>query len=245
MSSTPWFIAPVEAWTDSEVTLPVDESHHALKVMRVTPPDVIVVTDGHGKVARCAAARVDGGRLVAEVLEVDERRPLKPQIVVYQGAAKGQKIDGVVERLAELGVAEVWVYESSRSVVKWDEAKNAKLGERWRAIARSAAKQSRSPFVMKTGSGLSWTELQRRITKEPHSVVLWEEASFPLRTALVGTTERVALVVGPEGGLDRSEAESLADAGAQLVSLGPQILRTENAAVVTVSALQFHYGLLG
>lgn len=245
MSSTPWFVAGPEDWTETEVTLPTDESHHALKVMRVSVPDVIVVTDGRGKVARCAAARTDGERLVAEILEVDERRPLKPRIVVYQGAAKGQKIDGIVERLAELGVTEVWVYESSRSVVKWDDQKVAKLGDRWRSIARSAAKQSRSPYIMETGGGLSWTELQRRIAKEPNAVVLWEEASFPLRTALVGTTDRVALIVGPEGGLDRSEAEALADAGAQLVSLGPQILRTENAAVVTTAALQYHYGLIG
>ncbi|MEA2451664.1 MAG: rRNA (uracil1498-N3)-methyltransferase [Actinomycetota bacterium] len=245
MSSTPWFIAAPESWTDAEVTLPADESHHALKVMRVSPPDVVVVTDGRGRVARCAASRVNGDRLVAEILEVEERRPLKPRLVVYQGAAKGQKIDGIVERLAELGVAEVWVYESSRSVVRWDESKVAKLGDRWRAIARSAAKQSRSAFVLEAGGGVSWTELLRRVAKEPHAVVLWEDASLPLRTALVGTTDRVALIVGPEGGLERTEAEALADAGAQLVSLGPQILRTENAAVVTVAALQFHYGLLG
>jgi 16S rRNA (uracil1498-N3)-methyltransferase len=213
--------------------------------MRVSPPDVVVVTDGRGRVARCAASRVNGDRLVAEILEVEERRPLKPRLVVYQGAAKGQKIDGIVERLAELGVAEVWVYESSRSVVRWDESKVAKLGDRWRAIARSAAKQSRSAFVLEAGGGVSWTELLRRVAKEPHAVVLWEDASLPLRTALVGTTDRVALIVGPEGGLERTEAEALADAGAQLVSLGPQILRTENAAVVTVAALQFHYGLLG
>src|SRR5688572_16532926 len=171
--------------------------------MRVSAPDVIVVSNGRGRVARCAVARTDGERLVAEILEVDDRRPIKPRIVVYQGAAKGQKIDGIVERLAELGVAEVWVYESSRSIVKWDDAKVAKLGDRWRSIARSAAKQSRNPFVVETGGGLSWTELKRRIAKEPHAVVLWEDASFPLRTALVGTTDRVALVVGPEGGLDR------------------------------------------
>jgi 16S rRNA (uracil1498-N3)-methyltransferase len=55
----------------------------------------------------------------------------------------------------------------------------------------------------------------------------------------------VALVVGPEGGLDRDEAEALADAGAQLVSLGPRIVRTENAALVAASALFFHYGVIG
>ena len=68
---------------------------------------------------------------------------------------------------------------------------------------------------------------------------------MPLRTSLMGMVDRVALVVGPEGGFAREEAEALADAGAQLVSLGPRILRTENAAVVAASVLLFHYGLIG
>jgi 16S rRNA (uracil1498-N3)-methyltransferase len=75
--------------------------------------------------------------------------------------------------------------------------------------------------------------------------VLWEEATLPLRTALLRGVERAAVLVGPEGGLDPGEAEALADAGAQLVSLGPRILRTENAALVAVAALQFHYGAIG
>ena len=245
MSSTPWFIAPPAAWTEGHVTLPPDESRHARTVLRVSPPDVIAVTDGQGRVARCAVARVDDERVVGEILEVEERRAPTPRVAVYQGAAKGQKIDGVIERLAELGVAETWVYESARSVVRWDQAKVAKLADRWGSIARSAAKQSRSPFLLTAGAGLSWTELVRRVAGESNAVVLWEEASLPLRTALVGRTDRVALVVGPEGGLERSEAEALADAGAQLVSLGPQILRTENAAVVTTAAVLFHYGLIG
>lgn len=244
MTSTPWFVAP-DGWSETEVTLPEDESHHALKVLRVTPPDVVTVTDGKGRVARCAAARIEDGALVAEILESDQRRPLKPHIVVYQGAAKGSKVDDVVERLAELGVAETWVYESARTVVKWDAERVGKLTDRWRSIARSAAKQSRNPYVMDVGGGLSWTELARRIAKEPAAVVLWEDASLPLRTALIEGSDRVALVVGPEGGLERAEAEALADSGGQLVSLGPHILRTENAAVVTVAAVLFHFGLIG
>jgi 16S rRNA (uracil1498-N3)-methyltransferase len=241
----PWFFAPPEAWSENEVVLPADESHHATKVMRISPPDVITVTDGRGTVARCAASRIDGSHLIAEVLERDEKRRARPEIVVYQGAAKGNKLDDIVERLAELGVAELWAYESQRSVVKWKEEKVARAAERWAGIARSAAKQSRNPYALHAGAGLSFSELVRRVAQEPFAVVLWEEASLPLRTSLSGLTDRVALIVGPEGGLSRDEAEALADAGAQLTSLGPTILRTENAPVVAVSALLFHYGLIG
>lgn len=225
--------------------MPRDESHHALKVLRVSPPDVVTVTDGRGVVARCAAVRVEGDLLVAEVLErVVHRRP-RPELVVYQGAAKGAKADEVVEKLAELGVAEARVYESKRSVARWDDAKVARLNERWEAITRSAAKQSRNPFVTYAVAGLSWSQVVDEIGREPLPVVLWEEATLPLRTALLDGVERIAFVVGPEGGLEPAEAEALATAGAQLVSLGPHILRTENAALVTAAAVLFRYGVIG
>ena len=241
----PWFLAPEAQWSDDEIVLPAAESHHALHVLRIAAPDVITVTDGRGSVARCAVSREEGGRVVAEILERDEARRLNPEVVVYQGAAKAGKVDGVIERLAELGVAETWVYESERAVVKWDGEKMRKHTDRWRAIAMSTAKQSRNPYLLHAGGGLSWTELQRRVAKEDVAVVLWEEASLPFRTALVEPADRVALVVGPEGGLSRNEAEQLADSGGQLVSLGPRILRTENAPIVAVSALLYHYGLIG
>jgi 16S rRNA (uracil1498-N3)-methyltransferase len=182
--------------------------------------------------------------VIAEVLQSEDRPRLRPELVVYQGAAKGTKLDSTIERLAELGVAEVWAFRSRRSVIEWDDKKVEKLDQRWDAIARSAAKQSRNPFFLKAGAGLSWKQLLKKVDEEPFAVTLWEEASLPLRTALEHA-DRVAIVVGPEGGFDREEAEALADAGAPLLSLGPQILRTENAALVATSALMYHYGLIG
>ena len=245
MKQAPWFIAPPEEWSEREVRLPPDESHHALRVMRITPPDVITVTDGKGTVARAAASRLDDDLLIAEVLERETRRRPKPELVVYQGSPKGSKADDVVERLAELGVTELAFFESQRAVARWSADKVAKASARWGQRARSASKQSRNPFLMSAAGGLSWTELLRRVAKEAFTIVLWEEASLPMRTALSGVADRIALVVGPEGGLTREEAESLADAGGQLVSLGPTIYRTENAPVVAASALLYHYGLIG
>ena len=240
-----WFMAPPDCWDASTVRLERDESHHALDVLKVAPPDVITVTDGCGRVARCAARGVVDGRLEADVLQVDEARRLTPEIAVYQGVAKGRKLDGALERLAELGISEFWAYSSQRSVAEWDKDKVDKVTTRWRSIARAATKQARSAYLTNVGGVLSWTELARRLAREEYSVVLWEEASLPLRTALVGGAKRIALVIGPEGGLARAEAEALADAGAQLVSLGPRIFRTENASVVAASSLLYHYGLIG
>lgn len=243
--SPPWFVAPPDHWAEGTVRLDRDESHHAIDVLKVEPPDMITVTDGAGRVARCAVRQVENGHLVADILQVDEHRALTPKIAVYQGAAKGRKLDDTVEKLAEMGAAHFCAYNSNRSVANWDKQKVDKVTNRWRSIARAATKVARSPFTMEIGGVLSWTEMVRRIAREEYTVVLWEEASLPLRTALNGGGSRVALVVGPEGGLARAEAEALADAGAQLVSLGPRIFRTENASVVATASLLYHYGLIG
>ncbi|MGH2756130.1 MAG: RsmE family RNA methyltransferase [Actinomycetota bacterium] len=245
MSNDPWFHAAPERWARDEIVLPPDESHHAARVVRVAPPDVITVTDGAGRVARAAVRHVEAERVLVEVLDEEVRPRLRPEIVVYQGAAKSGKLDDVVERLAELGVAEMWAFESERTVARWDPAKVSRLGDRWRAVARSAGKQSHNPYFLKAGAGVSWTELLRRVAKEPLGLTMWEGASLPMRTALLEQADRVAIVVGPEGGLTKDEAAALADSGAPLVSLGPRILRTENASIVAATALLFHYGLIG
>lgn len=245
MSAPQWFVVPRSGWSNEFISFPPDEAHHALRVLRVSVPDVVTVSDGRGVLARCAVESIEADRLVVRILETEELRVPKPRLVVYQGAAKGRKVDEVIDRLAEIGVAETWVYESRRAVVDWDKAKWIKLHDRWRSIARSAAKQSRSPFLLDVGGGLSWPELLRHVAREPLAIALWEEASLPLRSGLVPDIDRLAVIVGPEGGLEREEAEALADSGAQLLSLGPRILRTEVAPVVAASALMWHYGLIG
>nr|MBA2725251.1 16S rRNA (uracil(1498)-N(3))-methyltransferase [Actinomycetota bacterium] len=224
-----WFYAPRGAWSPEEVILPPEESHHLTRVLRVSPPDMITVTDGEGTVARCSVRSVNTPNVIAEVLERTEALPPKPRVAIYQGTAKGNKLDDAVEKLAELGVAEMRVFSSRRAVARWDDNKVQKLNERWTAIARSAGKQSRNPFFMQASAGLSFDALLAQVSSESLAVVLWEEATLPLRTVLERHADRVALVIGPEGGLDRDETEALADAGAPLVSLGPQILRAENA----------------
>ena len=240
-----WFLAAPERWAGDEVTLDPNESHHATRVLRAAPPDVITVIDGNGLVARCSIARIEKDCVVAEVLERDRVPAPVPSLGVYQGAAKGHKNDEAIERLAELGVSDVTVFASARSVVRWDEEKQGRLSERWGSIAVSAAKQSKNAHVMRTRGVVDMDSLIHSVSNEPLAVVLWEEAGLPLRVALERDARRIALVVGPEGGFERSEAEALADAGAQLVSLGPRIFRTENAAAFASSAVMYHYGTLG
>ena len=241
----PWFIAPLDDAGDGRVTLDALESHHAVRVLRVMTSDPITVTDGQGTAARCVVTDIAGGTVVARVLETTTFRQDRPQLVVYQGAAKGKKLDDVVGQLAQIGVTRLSVFRSSRSVARWDPEKERRLVDRWTTIARSAAKQSRSAFIMETGGLLDWRRFVAEIAREPHALVPWEGADEPLRDHLSDRAERIALVIGPEGGLGTDEAEALRAAGGRLVSLGPRILRTELAPVAAATAVLYHYGRLG
>lgn len=245
MHGVVWFLADKTRWDGDAVVLDQNESHHAIRVLRAEPPDVITIADGEGTVARCAISSVAGGTVTATVLERREVARPVPEICVYQGAAKGSKNDDVVERLAELGVSELRMFTSARSVVKWDEAKRRRLEGRWAELTRSAAKQSRNAYLMAAGFTDDWRSMLDELAREDSVVVLWEQASIPLRAALIDGARRLTLVVGPEGGFEQREVEELAEAGAQVASLGPTILRTENAAMVACSAAMYHYGTIG
>jgi 16S rRNA (uracil1498-N3)-methyltransferase len=243
--AAPWFIASLDSAADGELMLDAAESHHALRVLRIGPSDPITVTDGRGGIARGVVSTIDDGRVVVRVLDTVTRPRPRPGLVVYQGAAKGKKLDDVVGSLAQLGVVRLSAYRSARSVVRWDADKDRRLVERWTTIAHSAAKQSRSPFVTEIGPLLQWNDLVADIAREPLALVLWEGAGVPLREALADAAARIALVIGPEGGLDGDEAGALRAAGGRLVSLGPSILRTELAPVAAAAAVLYHYRRLG
>ena len=242
MRSAPWLFADPPTSDTAVVTLSEEESRHA-RVLRLEPGDEVCLTDGQGAVSR-GSITADGSRVVVTVRETRRLDRSPTQVVVYQGAAKGNKIDDLVERLAQVGVAEMHVFFSGRAVVRWDDRKRRALTRRWQARARSAAKQSRNPWAMTAGPPMSWKGLLTAVAAEPCAFTLWEGADRGLREHLK-TASRIALVIGPEGGFDASEAEQLAGVGAIPVSLGPRILRTENAALVAASAILFHLGEIG
>ena len=224
--------------------LPPQESHHAAHVLRLRAGDEVIVVDGCGRRAWCVLGDTSSEAVVARVNAVTRDQRVRPDVAVYQGAAKGTKVDLVTERLAALGVAELRVFSSQRSVVVWTEDKRRRLQSRWAAVAVAAAKQSRNAWVMATGAPLTWPQVVDAAGREPHCLVLWEDAREPLRAAL-RPAERVALIVGPEGGFAPEEVDELAAAGASSVSLGPRILRTEDAAMVAAAGVLWHFEAIG
>lgn len=221
-----------------------DDAKHA-RVLRIAPGEHIAVVDATSDYFECEVTEASRDGMfvkIASKLDSEER----PSVVLVQGLAKGEKMDVVVRHATELGVAGIIPLECERSVVKLDQKKAAARTQRWRAIGKSAAMQSGQPHLVEISEPTSLKGACDVLSNASAVLVCWEEADLTrtLKSALdraladCGCSDvrdaRVAVVVGPEGGLTQREVDAFLECNsrASMVTLGPSILRTETAGIV-------------
>lgn len=237
---TPHFFVRPEAVTEDCALLDDSDTRHLVVVLRAQVGDAVSVSDGAGTVWNGAyAGRRDGK---AQITVRDRRRVPRtvPSVTVVHALPRQRKLDEVVQRLTELGVDRVVPVHSERSQVRLDGRRADKALQRWRAVALAAAKQSRRAFLPVVDEIGDWSTAFATATS---GVVCWEESHVPLRSALeaAGAGDPFVVAVGPEGGLSAGEVDAT---GLPHGSLGATVLRTETAAVVAVSAVRYHLGLM-
>jgi len=207
-----------------------EQARQIATVLRLQPGERIVLvadrTEHEVELQAVAPAQVTG-RVVA-------RRPVATELAWRLTLAvpvlKGDRSEEVVEAASQLGVSRFVPFVSSRSVVR--ELSAAKR-ERWAKIAREAAETAHRAVVPAIDELVEWQQLFLAVE---HAVVLWEEMTEPHLLDAAATGD-VALVVGPEGGLDENEIGLARGRGATIASLGRRILRAETAAIAAVAML--------
>jgi len=243
------FFLPKERIQDQRGTIVGEELAHLRKVLRLGPGDQLTVFDDtgweHEAVIRAFSA--DRG-------DVDILRSYRPeresslQITLALGLTKGEKTDFVIEKATELGVQTLVPFTSTYTVPKLNDRKIETRTERWQRIALSAAKQSGRTLVPKVLTLCEFGDLMKQPETDTLKLLCWErEGQLTLRQ--VYDTERnvraILLVIGPEGGFSFTEADNAQQAGFTSVQLGRRILRSETAAVVALSIVQFLWGDMG
>ncbi|HML49156.1 MAG TPA: RsmE family RNA methyltransferase, partial [Clostridia bacterium] len=163
----------------------------------------------------------------------------KTRVTLYQGVAKGEKMDWIVQKAVELGVFRVQPVCFSRCV-----AQSQHKAERWQRIALEASKQCGRGRIPEINEPIA---LDLALLKNhDQCVVPWEEErSAALSDALRPDQSDLGLVIGPEGGLDPSEMDMLSKTGAISITLGPRILRTETAAIAALAMVLYAMGDMG
>lgn len=226
------------------------DAHHLAHVMRAQIGDAITVVDAAGQAAEMAVTELtrDAVHLRTQRLlpaETEDR-----EVVLVQALLKGEKMDFVVQKAAELGAVCVCPIVTEHVVVRYDAKKAAAKAARWQKIADEAAKQCGRRMLMRVAPIVSLTELLRDPAyigaADTATVFCYEqEERQSMRTVLGGTeARRVTLIVGAEGGFSPAEAAAVTAAGGQPVSLGHRILRAETASLTALAVTQYELGNL-
>lgn len=222
------------------VALTGDEARHAVTVARVRAGERVSVGDGRGRIVTGAVTSAQGRRLELEVDDVRDDPEPAPRLTLVQALAKGDRDELAVQAATELGVDRIVPWAAGRSVSRWDGPKAEKGRARWASIVREAVKQSIRARIPTVEPVASTRELPARLEGE-RMLLLVPGAETPL-SGIRPDGRDLALVVGPEGGMEPAEIERLRDAGGEPVRLGDGVLRTSTAGPAAIAVLSVALG---
>lgn len=231
------FVLPGPLVPGEAVELPAQQRHHLLDVLRLEVGTQFIGLDPEGKpfILRLETA---AGRALVLGLAPSGREEPRTSIRLYLPLLKGDKLDWVVQKSVELGVAAISLYRAKRSVVSGGNL-DKKIA-RWEKIALEATQQCRRRIVPPI-AGLFTLE---EVAAAAPGLFAWEEEEQQSLGQSLGALPglQVPLLTGPEGGLTTQEAELLTHYGWTAVSLGPRILRAETAPIVMAACTLFARG---
>lgn len=238
-----FFLAP-EMIGEETLTIIGDDYKHITKVLRLGPGDELEASDGAGHDYLCRIADLTDGAVTCGIVETYPSAAEKGgcRLTLFQGYAKGAKIDEIVKHSVEAGAARIIPFISRRTVAVPKDGTKKTL--RLQRIAYEAAKQSKRGIVPMVEEPVTIKDLAKSLADYDLVVLAYEdEQTKSLKDVLVtaGDARSIAVIIGPEGGFTGEEAALLTEAGAHSVSLGKRILRTETAGVYTLAQLNFFF----
>jgi 16S rRNA (uracil1498-N3)-methyltransferase len=229
---------PARELEGERVTLGEDAHRHVVKVLRLGAGVRLAVFDGEGTEIDAEIEAVGARTLTLLLFERRRIAPSPCRITLWQVLARGDRMDLIVQKATELGVAAVRPLTTARSVAKIEGGAADHKVERWTAIARDACRQSGRADVPVIAAPLPLRDLPA--PEGPGKrLALWEGTrGMPLRLAIGPEDRAIELLVGPEGGLSVDDVEIARARRFASVTLGPRILRTETAAIAALTVAQ-------
>ncbi|MBQ7337733.1 MAG: 16S rRNA (uracil(1498)-N(3))-methyltransferase [Clostridia bacterium] len=249
----PRFFVRKEQIDDTIVHIHGDDAHHIARSLRMAVGERITVCDMQRTEYLCELCSFDGEREVCARIISSQVMNTEPPFAahLYQALPKGDKLDTVIQKAVECGVASVTPFESERCVVRCKPEQEEKRTERRRRIAAEAAKQCGRGCIPEVLPTCDFDQMLRRAAAVDLPIFCYEgDDTVPLRTLLrphlaqlQGSTPSVSVVIGSEGGFSQREAALAREMGFLMAGLGQRILRTETASSFVLSALVYELEL--
>jgi 16S rRNA (uracil1498-N3)-methyltransferase len=230
---------------ESDFPLPEPVVRHA-QVLRLAPGDAITLFDGRGGSHAATLVELGKRHALARIGAHDAAEAEPPfRVTLAQGLAGGDKMDWLIEKAVELGVAAIQPLQAGRSVVRLSGERAQKRQAHWQALVQAACEQcgrNRLPAVAAVANFDTWLAHTAqsgnggaRLLVSPRAAQSLPAFVAQRREALLA--DGVTLLIGPEGGLAPEEEQAAQRAGFTAVSLGPRILRTETAGLACLATL--------
>jgi len=243
----PTFFVASEAIVPPTVRITGPLLQHLRASLRLQPGELLTVTDERGRRYRAEIAEVSIGTLIGRILDTTSAPPkTSPSIVLAQSLLKGEKMNWVIQKATELGVARIAPVLASHSVVRPRADRIEHQLARWQRIALEAAQQSERWSVPVIDEPATVPHLLSTSKTAAVKILLAERSDgASLSNLPLHNDGDVWLLIGPEGGWEEAEFRHMREQGFVGVTLGPRILRAETAAIAALTILQSRLGELG
>lgn len=245
----PRFFVKTEQIQDETITILGEDVKHIKNVLRKDKGDKIeICNQENGKTYNCQINNIEDNSIFTKIINQIEEQEDKIKIDIYQGLPKADKMELIIQKSVELGANAIIPVAMKRCVVKIDSKDENKKICRWQKIAESAAKQSGRNEIPEIRNIATVEKISNLINEYDSLIVAYENEKnntikrelFKLKDILQEKGKiNIALIIGPEGGLEEKDVELLKQSGAKIVTLGNRILRTETVALNMLSVIRY------
>ena len=226
------------------------EREHLVRVLRLAAGDKVVGYDNSGMEYTGEILTIEDKSVTCRILSTAQPEvEARTRVFVVAGLSKGEKMEWVIQKGTELGMAGLIPLRTKRSVMQLEGRKAEERVARWQKIAAEASKQCHRVREPQIGEVCDWADLKERLPEGTQWLIPYEEEKSRRLSEVLGAFEPerpIGVLIGPEGGFEEAEVRKARDVlGAVSVSLGPRILRAETAALAAVTLILGHFGDLG
>lgn len=243
----PRFFVKTEQIKEKEIIITGEDVKHIKNVLRKKAGDKIEICNQETEKAyKCEIKDIQENIILNQIIEETTKEEDKIKVDIYQGLPKADKMELIIQKSIELGAHEIIPVDMKRCVVKLDAKSENKKIERWQKIAESAAKQSGRNIIPKIKHMLKIDDIIKIKNEYDAIIVCYEnEKENTIKKELkqiksnLAENLKIAVIIGPEGGLEEKDVEKLKQNGAKIVTLGNRILRTETVALNILSIIMY------
>ena len=246
----PKFFVKEEQIQENQIIILGQDVNHIKKVLRAKIGDELQICNSqNGENFLCEIDNLEEEKIICQIKEkIQEQVESNIEVTIFQGLPKADKMEYIIQKSVELGVYDITPVEMKRCVVKLNEKDKSKKIERWQKISEVAAKQCGRDIIPQINNIINIKNICNLIQEYDMVLVAYEnEEKNTLKEQLENIKKqnnskskvKIGIIIGPEGGLEEKDVETLKENGAKVITLGKRILRTETVALNVLSIIMY------